>query len=136
MSLQLQHPSFPAQSSSDCAPDLTEVITGVRCREDLYYRLTVCPVAIPPLSGRRDDIPPLVEHFGAQYAAERRVPTPEIAPDAMVALQSCDWPGNVRQLRNVVERTVILAPGDRIGRIEIDLLPAEVLGEQIGRAHV
>ncbi len=56
------------------------------------------------------------------------MPTPEIAADAMVALQSYEWPGNVRQLRNVVERTVILAPGDRIGRIELDLLPAEVLG--------
>lgn len=56
------------------------------------------------------------------------MPTPEIAPDAMVALQSYEWPGNVRQLRNVVERTVILAPGDRIGRIDLDLLPPEVLG--------
>jgi two-component system nitrogen regulation response regulator NtrX len=58
------------------------------------------------------------------------VPTPEIAADAMVALQSYDWPGNVRQLRNVVERTIILAPGDRIGRIDLDLLPSEVLGDQ------
>jgi two-component system nitrogen regulation response regulator NtrX len=57
------------------------------------------------------------------------VPTPEVAPDAMVALQSYEWPGNVRQLRNVVERTVILAPGDRIGRIDLDLLPPEVLGK-------
>ena len=70
----------------------------------------------------------LVEHFVAHYANERRVPTPQIAADAMVALQSYEWPGNVRQLRNVVERTVILAPGDRIGRIDIDLLPPEVLG--------
>ncbi|MCL6305273.1 sigma-54-dependent Fis family transcriptional regulator, partial [Streptococcus agalactiae] len=77
-----------------------------------------------------EDIPALVQHFIAHYAAERRVPTPEIAADAMVALQSYDWPGNVRQLRNVVERTIILAPGDRIGRIDLDLLPAEVLGEQ------
>ncbi|WP_443018733.1 helix-turn-helix domain-containing protein [Sphingomonas sp. 7/4-4] len=71
----------------------------------------------------------LVEHFVAHYASERRVPTPEVAPDAMVALQSYEWPGNVRQLRNVVERTVILAPGDRIGRIDLDLLPPEVLGK-------
>jgi two-component system nitrogen regulation response regulator NtrX len=82
------------------------------------------------LSERREDIPALVEHFMAHYAADRRVPTPEIASDAMVALQSYDWPGNVRQLRNVVERTIILAPGDRIGRIDLDLLPAEVLGDQ------
>ncbi len=110
--------------------DLAHEITEGRFREDLYYRLNVVPVLIPALSERREDIPALVEHFMAHYAAERRVPTPEIAPDAMVALQSYDWPGNVRQLRNVVERTIILAPGNRIGRIDLDLLPAEVLGEQ------
>lgn len=117
---------------SATARDLTAEIAEGRFREDLYYRLNVVPVEIPPLAQRREDIPPLVEHFVAHYAAERRVPTPEVAPDAMVALQSYDWPGNVRQLRNVVERTVILAPGDRIGRIDVDLLPAEVLGEQGG----
>ena len=110
--------------------DLTAEIAEGRFREDLYYRLNVVPVLLPPLAERREDIPSLVEHFMAHYAAERRVPTPEIAPDAMVALQSYDWPGNVRQLRNVVERTIILAPGDRIGRIDLDLLPAEVLGDQ------
>jgi two-component system nitrogen regulation response regulator NtrX len=110
--------------------DLAHEITEGRFREDLYYRLNVVPVLIPALSERREDIPALVEHFMAHYAAERRVPTPEIASDAMVALQSYDWPGNVRQLRNVVERTIILAPGDRIGRIDLDLLPAEVLGDQ------
>ncbi|TPG21530.1 sigma-54-dependent Fis family transcriptional regulator [Sphingomonas koreensis] len=110
--------------------DLMVEIAEGRFREDLYYRLNVVPVDIPSLSERREDIPPLVDHFVAHYAAERRVPTPEVAPDAMVALQSYDWPGNVRQLRNVVERTVILAPGDRIGRIDLDLLPAEVRGDQ------
>ena len=115
---------------SATARDLTEEIAAGRFREDLYYRLNVVPVSIPPLADRREDIPALVQHFIAHYAAERRVPTPEIAADAMVALQSYDWPGNVRQLRNVVERTIILAPGDRIGRIDLDLLPAEVLGEQ------
>ncbi|MEG8046340.1 sigma-54 dependent transcriptional regulator [Sphingomonas aerolata] len=110
--------------------DLVHEIAEGRFREDLYYRLNVVPVAIPPLADRREDIPALVQHFIAHYAAERRVRTPEIAPDAMVALQSYDWPGNVRQLRNVVERTIILAPGDRLGRIDLDLLPAEVLGDQ------
>lgn len=108
--------------------DLMSEIAEGRFREDLYYRLNVVPVNIPPLPERREDIPVLVEHFVAHYASERRVPTPEISPDAMVALQSYEWPGNVRQLRNVVERTVILAPGDRIGRIDLDLLPPEVLG--------
>ena len=108
--------------------DLMGEIAEGRFREDLYYRLNVVPVAIPALTDRREDIPVLVEHFVAHYARERRVPTPEVAGDAMVALQSYEWPGNVRQLRNVVERTVILAPGDRIGRIDLDLLPPEVLG--------
>ncbi|SEI99965.1 two-component system, NtrC family, nitrogen regulation response regulator NtrX [Sphingomonas sp. OV641] len=112
--------------------DLTQEIAEGRFREDLYYRLNVVPVSIPPLSERREDIPALVEHFVAHYAAERRVSTPEVATEAMVALQSYDWPGNVRQLRNVVERTIILAPGDRLGRIDVDLLPAEVLGDQGG----
>ncbi len=115
---------------SATARNLVEEIAEGRFREDLYYRLNVVPVTIPPLADRREDIPALVEHFIAHYASERRVPTPDIAPDAMVAMQSYDWPGNVRQLRNVVERTIILAPGDRIGRIDLDLLPSEVLGEQ------
>lgn len=117
---------------SSTSRDLAAEIAAGRFREDLYYRLNVVPVIIPPLADRREDIPPLVLYFLAHYARERRVPTPEIAPDAMVALQSYEWPGNVRQLRNVVERTVILAPGDRIGRIELDLLPAEVLGREGG----
>ncbi|KKI17577.1 nitrogen assimilation response regulator NtrX [Sphingomonas sp. Ag1] len=112
--------------------DLTQEIADGRFREDLYYRLNVVPVVIPSLAERREDIPALVEHFVAHYAAQRRVTTPEVATDAMVALQSYDWPGNVRQLRNVVERTIILAPGDRIARIDVDLLPGEVLGDQGG----
>ncbi|RYD58544.1 MAG: sigma-54-dependent Fis family transcriptional regulator [Sphingomonadales bacterium] len=114
---------------SATARDLQTEIAEARFREDLYYRLNVVPVLIPPLTERREDIPVLIEHFVAHYASGRRVPTPEVAPDAMVALQSYEWPGNVRQLRNIVERTVIMAPGDRIGRIELDLLPAEVLGK-------
>ncbi|MDJ0277145.1 sigma-54 dependent transcriptional regulator [Sphingomonas sp. 2R-10] len=113
---------------SATARDLQQEIVDGNFREDLYYRLNVVPVQIPSLAERREDIPPLVEHFVAHYANERRVQTPEVAPDAMIALQSYEWPGNVRQLRNVVERTVILAPGNRIARIDIDLLPPEVLG--------
>ena len=109
---------------------LAELIAAGTFREDLYYRLNVVPVNLPPLADRREDIPALVDHFVARYAAERRVPTPELAADAVAALQAFDWPGNVRQLRNVVERTIILAPGDRIGRIDIDMLPPEVLGDQ------
>ena len=115
---------------SATARDLTDEIAAGRFREDLFYRLNVVPVNLPALADRREDIPALANYFVAHYAAERRVPTPEIAADAMVALQSYDWPGNVRQLRNVIERTIILTPGDRIGRIDLDLLPTEVLGGQ------
>jgi two-component system nitrogen regulation response regulator NtrX len=88
----------------------------------------VVPVAVPPLADRRDDIPPLADHFFARYAREQGVRPPEIAPEALAALQAYDWPGNVRQLRNVVERTVILAPRDRMERIEPDMLPPEITG--------
>ncbi len=114
---------------SATARPLQDEITAGRFREDLYYRLNVVPVNLPPLSERREDIPALVHHFVARYAAERRVATPEISPEALAALQAYDWPGNVRQLRNVVERTIIMAPGDRIGRIDADMLPPEVLSD-------
>lgn len=114
---------------SATARDLTHEIAEGRFREDLYYRLNVVPVAIPGLAERREDIPALVDHFMAHYANERRVPTPAVTPEAMVALQNYEWPGNVRQLRNVVERTIIMAPGDRVGRIDLDMLPADILGD-------
>jgi two-component system nitrogen regulation response regulator NtrX len=114
---------------SSTSRNLADEIAAGRFREDLYYRLNVVPVHLPALSERREDIPELVGHFAARYAADQRVPTPEIAPDAMAALQAYDWPGNVRQLRNVIERTIILAPGERIGRIDIDMLPPEILND-------
>ena len=115
---------------SATARALQDEIAAGRFREDLYYRLNVVPVNLPALSERREDIPALVHHFAARYATERRVATPEIAAEALAALQAYDWPGNVRQLRNVVERTIIMAPGDRIGRIDADMLPPEVLFDQ------
>ena len=115
---------------SATARDLTAEIAAGRFREDLYYRLNVVPVVLPPLEQRREDIPMLADHFAARYAAERRVATPEISAEAIAALQAYDWPGNVRQLRNVIERTIILAPGDRIGRIDADMLPPELLSGQ------
>src|SRR5690606_31162762 len=90
---------------SSTSRDLEREIEEKRFREDLFYRLNVVPVGIPPLSERRDDIPALAEHFFTRYANEQGVPAPEVAPEALAALQAYDWPGNVRQLRNVVERT-------------------------------
>jgi two-component system nitrogen regulation response regulator NtrX len=115
---------------SSSSKDLAVEIAEGRFREDLYYRLNVVPVHLPALSQRREDIPALAEHFVARYAAERRVPTPAISAEAAAALQAYDWPGNVRQLRNVIERTIILAPGDRLHTIEIDMLPPEVVSDQ------
>ena len=115
---------------SSTSRHLAEEIAAGRFREDLYYRLNVVPVHLPALSDRREDVPALVRHFAARYAADQRVDAPDISDDAMAALQAYDWPGNVRQLRNVIERTIILAPGERIGCIELDMLPPEILNEQ------
>ena len=110
--------------------NLADEIAAGRFREDLFYRLNVVPVRIPPLRERREDIPELVGHFLARFSAERRIQTPELSKDAIAALQAHDWPGNVRQLRNIIERTLILTPGDRVGCIDVDLLPPEVIETQ------
>jgi two-component system nitrogen regulation response regulator NtrX len=112
--------------------NLQDEIAAGRFREDLFYRLNVVPVRLPPLRERREDIPELVSHFLARFATERRITPPRISEEAMAALQAHDWPGNVRQLRNIIERTLILAPGDRVSCIEVDLLPAEVLDNPSG----
>lgn len=112
---------------SGSARDLTAEIAENRFREDLYYRLNVVPVHIPSLRERRDDIASLCDHFFRRYAADRRVAPPEISAEAMAALQAHEWPGNVRELRNVIERVMILAPGDRLARIDADMLPAELV---------
>src|SRR5690606_3198795 len=108
---------------SSTSRDLEKEIGERRFREDLFYRLNVVPVAVPALSERREDIPVLVDHFFARYANEQGVPPPEVSAEAMAALQAYEWPGNVRQLRNIVERTVIMTPRERLGRIEADMLP-------------
>ena len=119
---------------SSTSRDLTEEMEDKRYREDLFYRLNVVPVAIPSLAERRDDIPALAQHFFTRYAAEQGIPAPEISEEAMAALQAYDWPGNVRQLRNVVERTVILSPREDLGMVEAEMLPSEVAGGKLGGA--
>jgi two-component system nitrogen regulation response regulator NtrX len=109
--------------------NLADEIAAGRFREDLYYRLNVVPVRVPPLRDRREDIPELATHFLARFAAERRIANPSMSDEALAALQSHDWPGNVRQLRNIIERTVILAPGD-VKVIDLDLLPTEIVETQ------
>jgi len=109
--------------------DLAAEIAAGRFREDLYYRLNVVPVRLPPLSERREDVAELARYFLARYAAERGMPTPDLSEDAVAALQTYDWPGNVRQLRNVIERTMIMAPSTSMATLEIDMLPSEVTAE-------
>ncbi|MFC0203085.1 nitrogen assimilation response regulator NtrX [Novosphingobium soli] len=115
---------------SSTSRDLEKEIAERRFREDLFYRLNVVPVTIPALRERRDDVPALVEHFFARYANEQGVSPPQISGEAMTALQAYEWPGNVRQLRNVVERTVIMAPREKLARIEADMLPPEIFNSR------
>jgi two-component system nitrogen regulation response regulator NtrX len=102
--------------------DLTAEIRGGRFREDLYFRLNVVPIFVPPLRDRQEDIPLLADHFMAMLAREygRRPKTFEA--DAVIALQQYAWPGNVRELRNVVERLMIMVPGDRISSRDLSFL--------------
>ncbi len=102
-----------------------EVSLG-RFREDLFHRLNVMPLVSPPLTDRREDIPHLVEYFIDRLSSSTGLPARKIGPDAMAALQAHDWPGNVRQLRNNVERLLILATGDPSQPITLETLPPEV----------
>lgn len=113
---------------SSTTHDLAAAMEEKRFREDLFYRLNVVPVDIPSLAERRDDIPALTEHFFTRYSTDQGLVPPEICEEAMAALQAYDWPGNVRQLRNVVERTIIMTPRDRLTAVETDMLPGEITG--------
>ena len=111
---------------SSTSKNLQDEIAQGRFREDLYHRLNVVPVRVPPLAERRDDIPTLVEHFMKRFAGAYGLPVRRIGEDAYAALQTHGWPGNVRQLRNNVERLMILC-GDAVETtISADMLPAEV----------
>ena len=115
---------------SSTARDLASEMEEKNFREDLFYRLNVVPVEIPSLAERRDDIPALAEYFFARYAAEQGIRPPEISEEAMAALQAYDWPGNVRQLRNVVERTIILTPREQLETVEAEMLSEEISGSR------
>ena len=106
--------------------DLRAETEGGRFREDLYHRLNVVPVRIPSLAERRDDIPVLVSHFMKRLSAAAGLPMRQIGDDAMAVLQTHGWPGNVRQLRNIVERLLILASDDVTEAVTADLLPTDL----------
>ncbi|MDI1346443.1 MAG: sigma-54 dependent transcriptional regulator [Pseudolabrys sp.] len=95
-------------------------------REDLYHRLSVVPIRVPPLAERRDDIPGLIDYFMDQISQSTGLPKRRIGDDAMAVLQSHSWPGNVRQLRNNIERLMILAGGDPDAVLDATMLPPDV----------
>jgi len=103
--------------------NLREMISQGTFREDLFYRLNVIHLVVPPLRERREDIPALVNHFRAQFAAVNRSPIASITPDAMKALAAYSWPGNVRELENVMERMIVTVQGDVI---DVEHLSAEI----------
>jgi len=106
--------------------DLHHEMGNGNFREDLFYRLSVVPIYVPPLSQRIEDIGPLAEHFIARAAETSGHPPRRLAGDALAAMQAYSWPGNVRELRNVIERLLIMAPGDASQPLGADMLPAEI----------
>lgn len=111
---------------SSTARNLEEEIAAGKFREDLYHRLSVVPIRVPPLAERREDIPLMIEFFQDQISQATGLPKRRIGDDALAVLQSHDWPGNVRQLRNNVERLMILAGGDPDAIITASMLPPDV----------
>ena len=111
----------------------TEIRAG-RFREDLYFRLNVIPIFVPPLRERAEDIPLLVEHFVADFAIEYGRSAKTLSPGAMARLKIYRWPGNVRELRNVIERVVIMAPGNEITERDLAFLSSDLPLEKPGDA--
>ena len=109
--------------------DLAQMVADGKFRDDLYYRLNVFPVNLPPLRERRDDIPHLIRHFVQRFARRMHKPIETIAADTMAALVRYRWPGNIRELENLIERAVILSPGSTLHVSAADLKPAAAMAE-------
>ena len=107
--------------------NLRTAIKNYKFREDLYYRLNVIPIHLPPLRDRREDIPLLANHFIHKYNREFAKNIKGIKKDALELLKNYDWPGNIRELENLIERLIVLSKQDQIG---IDRLPTEIKGEK------
>ena len=107
--------------------DLLRLVQEGKFREDLYYRLNVIAIHLPPLRERKEDIPLLAEHFFRKYCEENSKTAKRFSPEAMQLLLDYNWPGNVRELENAVERAVVLSPGNEVGT---DLLPESILGDR------
>ena len=107
--------------------DLAKMVEEGTFREDLYYRLNVVQIHIPPLRERREDIPLLVSHFIAQVASENGIPPKSFTQEAQNYLSGYEWPGNIRQLQNVIERCMVMIQRDVI---DVDDLPPEIRDEE------
>jgi formate hydrogenlyase transcriptional activator len=123
--------------------DLLKLVSEKRFRSDLYYRLNVFPIAVPPLRDRTDDIPLLVRHFVSKYAARMQKRIDEIPVETMIVLNDHPWPGNIRELQNFIERSVILSPGRVLRAPLAGLRPTAEVGiqkaitmEEVERAHI
>jgi two-component system, NtrC family, response regulator AtoC len=125
--------------------DLKRAVEEGRFREDLFYRLNVIPIVVPPLRERKEDLPLLVEHFLEQLGAEMKRQVEAVSPEGMAILMSHDWPGNVRELRNILERGIVVAPGPVLQPLDLGLIqtaggydlkaePASL--EEVERRHV
>jgi two-component system, NtrC family, nitrogen regulation response regulator NtrX len=99
--------------------DLEEEIKAGRFREDLFYRLNVIPIRTPALRERLEDVPPLVEYFSRRFAEQSNYRLKEFTPDALAHLKALPWKGNIRELKNLVERLLILSPGDKVTREDV-----------------
>lgn len=115
--------------------DLNAWIEQDKFRADLFHRLNVVPLQVPPLRSRREDIPLLVEHFIDNISEGFGLTKLPVGADAMAALQAYDWPGNVRQLRNIVERILILAHGEDLTEISAEMLPTEISRDGADSPH-
>jgi two-component system nitrogen regulation response regulator NtrX len=116
--------------------DIESEIAAGNFREDLYYRLNVVPLHVPSLARRREDIPHLVEHFARVYCEENGMPGKRFEPAAIEALTERPWPGNIRELKNTVERLVILAPGETISTADVGSLSGPRAGSAGGTADL
>ena len=112
--------------------DLKSEIESGTFREDLYYRLSVVPLEVPPLSDRRADIPELVQYFSDRIADSSGLSVRTFAKETIAVLQSMEWPGNIRQLRNIVERVMILSPSDAAHPVGVEELPKDIVSTRSG----
>lgn len=106
--------------------DLQAAVSG-DFRSDLFYRLNVVPINIPPLRERKEDLIPLIEYFLRRFAGKHQRQVPLVSPEVMAAFAAYDWPGNIRELENVLERMVLMSETDILG---IELIPEEMRGEE------